>query len=74
MGVGVIAACTSGSSSPLVQPSVDAGPTGVDAPVTDPAAATGADAGVDGIVPSGNCADMFGSALTAGFGRIDGTI
>lgn len=74
VGVGVIAACTSGSSSPLVQPSVDAGPTGVDAPVTDPDAATAADARVDGFVPSGKCADMFGSALTAGFGRIDGTI
>lgn len=74
VGVGVIAACTSACSSPLMQPSVDAGPTGVDAPVTDPDAATAADARVDGFVPSGKCADMFGSALTAGFGRIDGTI
>lgn len=74
VGIGVIAACSSGASSPVAQPSVDAGPSGEDAPVTDPDAATALDAPVDGFVPSGKCADAFGSALTAGFGRIDGTI
>jgi hypothetical protein len=72
--VGSFVACSSASSSPVAQPSVDAGPSGDDAPVTDPDAATAIDAAVDGFVPSGKCADTFGSALTAGFGRIDGTI
>lgn len=69
-----MAACGSASSSPVAQPSVDAGPSGDDASVTDPDGSTAADAAVDGFVPTGKCADTFGSALTAGFGRIDGTI
>jgi hypothetical protein len=71
--VGSFVACGSASSSPVAQPSVDAGPSGDDAAMIDPDAAS-ADAPVDGFVPSGKCADTFGSALTAGFGRIDGTI
>jgi hypothetical protein len=50
LSIGVIAACSSGASSPVAQPAVDAGPS------------------------TGKCADTFGSALTPGFGRIDGTI
>ena len=40
----------------------------------DPDAAVSTDAPVDGFVPTGKCADAFGSELVAGFGRIDGTI
>jgi hypothetical protein len=69
-----MAACGSGSSSPIAQPPVDASPGGDDASVTDPDGSTAIDAAVDGFVPTGKCADTFGSALTAGFGRIDGTI
>ncbi len=72
--IGVIAACSSASSSPVAQPSVDAGSSGDEASVTDQDAAAALDAPVDGFVPSGKCADTFGSSLTAGFGRIDGTI
>ena len=39
-----------------------------------PSAAAATDAPVDGFVPTGKCADAFGSELVAGFGRIDGTI
>jgi hypothetical protein len=35
--------------------------------------AESADAGVDS-APTGKCADMFGAALTEGFGRIDGVV
>ncbi|MBX3189920.1 MAG: hypothetical protein KF819_23035 [Labilithrix sp.] len=32
------------------------------------------DAAPDAVVPTGKCADAFGSALTEGFGRIDGIV
>jgi len=75
----VVAACSSASSSPAADPAAgpslgDAGALDEDAtaPVASPDA--GADAPLDAFVPSGKCADAFGSELTAGFGRIDGTI
>lgn len=73
--LGVIVACGSSTSSSATDPSVlDAGMTADDAAVPDPDASVATDASVDGFVPTGKCADAFGSALTAGFGRIDGTI
>lgn len=67
-----IVACSSGTTSSGVTPVVEAGP-------DDDAALPGTDASVavdalDAFVPTGKCADTFGSALTAGFGRIDGTV
>ncbi|MDB5215032.1 MAG: hypothetical protein JWO86_2959 [Myxococcaceae bacterium] len=72
--VGAMAACSASTSSPVAQPGVDAAPNGEDASAADPDSAMATDAPADGFVPTGKCADTFGSALTAGFGRIDGTI
>jgi hypothetical protein len=71
---GVMSACSSSTAAPVAPPGSDAAPNGEEASALDPDAATASDALVDGFVPSGKCADTFGSALTAGFGRIDGTI
>jgi hypothetical protein len=75
LGIGVIIACSSSASSPAADPSLlDAGTTVDEAAAPDPDASVAADAPVDGFVPTGKCADAFGSELLAGFGRIDGTI
>ena len=65
----VFVACSSTSETPAppaVAPEDDASP-----PVED-AGAPPSDAGDSGL--SGKCADTFGSALTAGFGRVDGVV
>ena len=74
--VAAVAACSSSSSSPAAGPSLpDAGVADEDATGPDTSSEAGADAAaVDAFVPSGKCAGTFGSELTAGFGRIDGTI
>ena len=74
-GVALVVACSS-SSTPAVgaAPVVDAGTGADEASTPDPDAASATDAPVDGFVPTGKCADAFGSELAAGFGRIDGTI
>jgi hypothetical protein len=67
----VVGACSSTSRSGSdVPPDVDAGNDTV-APDVD-AGVTAAP--VEASVPSGKCADTFGSALTEGFGRIDGIV
>jgi hypothetical protein len=72
----VLAACSSSSTS--TSPSTDAGGPGEDAsPTTDGGAgvdASPSDAAPDAPVITGKCADTFGSALTEGFGRLDGVV
>lgn len=71
--LGVVACSSSKSSTDTPLP--DPGP--ADAAVTadaDPGADAASDAPVDAFVPTGKCATVFGSALTAGFGRIDGIV
>jgi len=72
---GVLVACSgSSSSSPSgTTPADDAG-ADEDATTADLDAATAVDAPVDAFKPTGMCATTFGSALTEGFGRIDGTV
>ena len=75
VGVGLIMACSSSSAPAIEAPPVsDAGVTADEASAPDPDGASATDAPVDGFVPTGKCADTFGSELAAGFGRIDGTI
>jgi hypothetical protein len=70
----VLVACSSSSSSSAgATPTDDAGATD-DAAAIDPDAAATTDAPVDAFRPTGMCASAFGSALTEGFGRIDGTV
>jgi hypothetical protein len=71
----VLVACSgSSSSSPsAVTPTDDAGITD-DAAASDLDASVVSDATVDAWKPTGMCASAFGSALTEGFGRIDGTV
>jgi hypothetical protein len=59
--------CSSSSSTP---------PPATTAPVEDAATAPVRDAAPSdaGLGPDGRCADSFGSALTEGFGRIDGIV
>lgn len=68
----VLVACSANSSSPAT-PADDAG--GADDGATaDLDAGSTADAAADALKPTGLCATTFGSALTEGFGRIDGTV
>lgn len=65
-------ACSSSSST--------SSPAGTDASTEEDGAvpvevdASDAAAAADGFVPTGKCADTFGNALTAGFGRADGIV
>lgn len=70
-----LAACSSSSSSGGSSPADDAG-SGVDASPTEDAAPAvdAADASSDAPAITGKCADSFGSALTEGFGRLDGVV
>ena len=68
----VLVACSS-SSAGATTPAEDAG--GADDSATaELDASSAADAPADGWMPTGLCATTFGSALTQGFGRIDGTV
>jgi len=71
----VLVACSgSSSSSPSeTAPAVDGGAED-DGATPDLDAATTTDAPVDAFKPTGMCATTFGSALTEGFGRIDGIV
>jgi hypothetical protein len=71
----VLVACSGSSSSPtgVVVPTDDSGAE-VDSGEADPDASAAVDAPVDAFKPTGMCASAFGSALTEGFGRIDGTV
>jgi hypothetical protein len=71
----VLVACSGSSSSPATAapPGDDAG-LEEDARAVDPDASTAADAPTDAFKPTGMCATAFGSALTEGFGRIDGLV
>ena len=72
---GVLVACGgSSSSSPSgTTPTDDAGSTN-DGATPDLDAGVSTDAPVDAFEPTGMCATAFGSALTEGFGRIDGIV
>lgn len=66
------AACSASKTQDEVPPPVvDAGP---DEDAAASASDAAADAPADAFKPSGTCATTFGSALTAGFGRIDGVV
>ena len=73
LALAMIGACSSSGSSAVDPGVVEAGTTDA-APEADGVDASDASAAADAFVPSGKCADTFGSELTAGFGRIDGTI
>jgi hypothetical protein len=76
VGLALVMACSS-SSAPAAGPSgpgADAGSNADDSSAADPDATAASDANADAFVATGMCADAFGSELTAGFGRIDGTI
>lgn len=67
-GLAALDACSSTDEGVAATPTPEA--SAVDAGVdTGPAADAGADTGL-----TGKCADKFGSALTEGFGRIDGVV
>ena len=69
----VLVACSSSSSPAATTPVEDAG--GVDDSASpDLDAGSAGDATADAFKPTGLCATTFGSALTEGFGRIDGTV
>jgi hypothetical protein len=75
LGTAVVIACGGSSSSPTAAPDVDAAATEDAAPAMQADASEAAkDAPVDAFKPTGMCAATFGSALTVGFGRIDGTV
>jgi hypothetical protein len=67
-----VAACSSGASSPAVVPSSADAASDVEVPVVEADAA--AEAAAPPAVPIGTCANTFGKALTAGFGRLDGVV
>ena len=70
----VLVACSGASSSSgTLAPTADGG-SADDSATADPDAAAAVDAPVDAFKPTGMCASTFGGALTAGFGRIDGTV
>lgn len=64
----VLEACSSSDDGKAATPAQDSSAADV-ATDTGPAADAGADTGL-----TGKCADKFGSALTEGFGRIDGVV
>ena len=70
----VLVACSgSSSSSATTMPAGDAG-SGNDSATPDLDSGAVPDAPADAFEPTGLCATTFGSALTEGFGRIDGTV
>lgn len=69
----VAAAACGSSSSNGGTPGVDAGGDEPEADASSPDASDGA-AAADAFTPTGKCADTFGQALTAGFGRADGIV
>jgi hypothetical protein len=76
--VAVTSACTGSSSGPQpAAPIDDAGGVlegdAADAGESDAGESDAADA-ADAFVPTGKCADTFGTKLTAGFGRADGIV
>ncbi len=68
-----LVACSGSSSSNAATPADDAGGAD-DGANADLDASSAADAPADAWKPTGLCATTFGSALTEGFGRIDGTV
>ncbi len=69
----VVLSC-SGSSTPNNATPIEEAGTGDETVLPDVDAAVAADAPSDAFVPTGKCADAFGSGLTEGFGRIDGVV
>ena len=71
----VLVACSGGSpSTGATSATEDAGASDDGAAADLDAAAAATDAPADAFRPTGLCATTFGSALTAGFGRIDGIV
>lgn len=68
----VLIACSGSSSSAATTTATD--DAGDDSATPDLDSGAAADAPADAFKPTGVCATTFGSALTEGFGRIDGTV
>jgi hypothetical protein len=74
LGVLGLAACSSTKSTDIAPaPDPEVADSAV-APDAEPGPDASTDAPADAFVPTGKCADSFGSALTEGFGRIDGIV
>ncbi len=70
-----LAGCSSTADRVALTPALPDSGAVVDEPLDAGTTDSGsADAATDGAVARGQCASVFGSALTTGFGRIDGTV